>query len=365
MDFDIQKASTVKRISAFILDFILLCVLAAGFAAFISWVSNFDGHYNTFTTRQKEILSEYEVSVDVTAEELSAMREHQRAAHTMAIEALAKDSIASSNLSAYTAYSQRKEAVEAKYSINLSLSTEEIEKLPLEQRNLYKQANAELNTDEVAVANASGYRAFVQRKEFFEKAYTVNFQIDEAEYEKLGEEIKAIYNEANAVLTKDEVSAKSYSMVVNLILIMTSFGFLFGFLVLEFIIPLCLKNGMTLGKKIFGIGVMHNNGVKIDGVALFVRTFLGKYTIETMVPVMMILMIFFNILGWVALLVIGLLVVLEVIVFVVSKTKAGIHDVLAKTIAVDYASQMIFDSVDELMSYKMEVHNEEADRQDY
>ena len=89
----------------------------------------------------------------------------------------------------------------------------------------------------------------------------------------------------------------------------------------------CIKERKKkhIGKKIFGIGVMHNNGVRIDAVALFVRTFLGKYTIETMVPAMMILMIFFNILGWIALLVIGLLVVLEVVVFVVSKTKAGIN----------------------------------------
>ena len=50
MEFDIQKANTLKRVSAFILDFILLCVLAVGFAAFISWVSDFDGHYKTFTT---------------------------------------------------------------------------------------------------------------------------------------------------------------------------------------------------------------------------------------------------------------------------------------------------------------------------
>ena len=365
MEFDIQKANTLKRVSAFILDFILLCVLAVGFAAFISWVSDFDGHYKTFTTRQQEILSEYVVSVDVTAEQLSAMREQQKAAHTMAINGLANDSIAIANLSAYNTYFECKTQIETKYNVNLSLSADDIAKLPLDQREVYKQAKAELNASAEATASVEGYRAYLKRKEYYEKTYTVNFEISEEAYENLSEDIKAIYNEANAVLSKDEVSAKSYQMVVNLILIMVTFGLLFAYLVLEFIIPLCFKNGMTIGKKIFGIGVMHNNGVRIDAVALFVRTFLGKYTIETMVPAMMILMIFFNILGWIALLVIGLLVVLEVVVFVVSKTKAGIHDILAKTIAIDYASQMIFDNVDELMAYKMEVHNEEADRQDY
>ena len=60
-------------------------------------------------------------------------------------------------------------------------------------------------------------------------------------------------------------------------------------------VPLKLGNGQTIGKKVFGIGVMRVDGVQLTTIQLFIRTILGKFTLETMIPVYIVLMIFFNI----------------------------------------------------------------------
>ena len=48
-----------------------------------------------------------------------------------------------------------------------------------------------------------------------------------------------------------------------------------------------------------------------------------------------------------------------------SKTNAMIHDALARTVAVDLSSQLIFGSEDELLDYKTRQHQDLVRRQKY
>jgi uncharacterized RDD family membrane protein YckC len=154
-------------------------------------------------------------------------------------------------------------------------------------------------------------------------------------------------------------------MVLNLTLLITTFSILITVLLLEFLVPLLLKNGQTLGKKIFGVALMRNDGVKISSVQLFIRTVLGKFTIEIMIPVYIVMMIFFNTIGLIAIAVLGAILVGELLSLVLSKTGALIHDSIAGTVAVDMASQMIFESPEERVEYIKRLHAEEASRQEY
>ena len=49
MIWDLQKASVLKRASAFLLDFILLSILAVGFAALVSAITQYDTYVQTDT----------------------------------------------------------------------------------------------------------------------------------------------------------------------------------------------------------------------------------------------------------------------------------------------------------------------------
>ena len=133
--------------------------------------------------------------------------------------------------------------------------------------------------------------------EKYEKQYGVEFQITQEEYLNLDEKAKEKYDTAYKALTEDKDATYAYNMLINLTLIILTFSVLFGVIIVEFIVPLLFGNGQTLGKKIFGIALMHQNGVMVRARTLFVRTFLGKYTFETMVPILIVMMIWFGILG--------------------------------------------------------------------
>jgi len=199
----------------------------------------------------------------------------------------------------------------------------------------------------------------------YEAEYGVTFDISQEEFIQLSAEEQAVWNEAYQALIKDNEAMYTYNMVLNLSLVISSLAILFAHLVLEFFIPVKFGNGQTLGKKIFGVAVMRVDGVKVTPPLLFIRTILGKFTIETMIPVLICVMIFFNMIGIVGMLILGLILLLQIILIIATHTNSCIHDVLAKTVAVDMASQLIFETEEEMIAYKNKVHAEKVARQTY
>ena len=132
------------------------------------------------------------------------------------------------------------------------------------------------------------------------------------------------------------------------------------YLVLEFFVPLIFGNGQTVGKKIFAIGVMQQNHVRITPTQLFVRSILGKCTVETMVPMLIALMIFIGSLGAVGTGVLIVMLIMQIVMMIATKTNSTIHDVLSATVVVDMHSQMIFDSAEKLLEYKKQRAEEAA-----
>lgn len=199
----------------------------------------------------------------------------------------------------------------------------------------------------------------------YEAEYSIEFEIAEDIYRSFTDEERANYDAAYNALINDTDAMYAYNMVINLTLLIITLAILLSYVVLEFVIPLMFDNGQTLGKKIFGIALMRTDGVKISAPLLFIRTILGKFTIETMIPVLIIIMIYFNSIGVVGILVLFLILVLEISLLISTKTNSMIHDVLAKTVAVDLASQMIFDTEADMIAYKNKVHSEKVARETY
>lgn len=251
---DLQKASLLKRFSAFLLDFILICIIAVGAAALFSLILNFDKTYDAYYDR-------YEVVFQASDEQI-------------------------------------------RQELGIDFSwTDGVDKLTPEQKTKYDQY-----------------------------------------VEKLSE-----------ALNKDEQLVIAYNNVIILTLTIVPLSIFVAFVLLEFVVPLILKNGQTVGKKVFGIAVCHTNGVRLRTFSLFVRGVIGKYTIETMVPIFLILMMFFRG-GVTALVVIGLLLVLQLVLMIKTKTRSFIHDVISYSCEVDLSSQMIFDTEDDRLRYITEGH---------
>ncbi len=241
---DIQRASTWRRMSALLLDVVLIAIIASGFAYLLSIITNY-GHYD-------DVLNE--------------------------------------------CYAE----LEEKYGVPINITRYEYEELPQEEKDKYDALAEELNSNE-----------------------------------------EALY---------------AYNMTVNLMIVIVSIGILLSILILEFVIPLIFKNGQTIGKKCFALGVVKNNSVRITTLQLFVRSFLGKYAIEIMIPTFAIILILFGNGGLFGIITLFGITIFQLILVIFSKNHTAIHDVFAYTVVIDMNTQMIFDNEEKLLEYKKEKH---------
>ena len=193
-----------------------------------------------------------------------------------------------------------------------------------------------------------------------EEAYGVDFDITQEDFEKLTAEQQEQFNAAYEGLSNDEEAMGVYNLLISLTIVIISVSALISVLLLEFLVPLLLKNGQTLGKKVFGLALMRIDCVRISPISLLVRTLLGKFSIETMVPLLLGLMMLWGVIGIIAPAVILGLLVLQIAVMVKSEHNTAIHDKLAYTVVVDFASQMIFKTPGEAIAYHEKLENTES-----
>lgn len=297
MIYDVQKASVLKRASAFLLDIILIACLAVGFMALLSLICDYDTHYN--------------VCYDIQQTQRTAIIEKYKQPG-ITLEMGEDDTYSDSVIEWIERYQEK--------GIDLGIESEEYEKLTEDQQQAF-----------IAFANQAN-----------------------------AEHTKALYENATYM--------KEYNLWMSLTLMMTSIGILLAVLIWEFIVPLFLKNGQTVGKKVFGIAVMHTNGLRVRPFSMFVRAILGKYVFEIMVPVYLAIMMYFGVINTVVgAVVLVLILVLQIAIFVYTKNTSHsfLHDLISRTVTVDLASQMIFDSEEEMLEFKKQEQNTIAERNDY
>ena len=168
----------------------------------------------------------------------------------------------------------------------------------------------------------------------YEEKYGLEIEISNSEYQELDEETQQKYQEMFAEINSDDNVLYYYNVTINLMMLINSIGVLLAVLIGEFVVPLILKNGQTIGKKVFSIGVVKINGVKIKHLQLFVRSFLGKYAIEIMVPIMAILLIIIGHGGpFIAILLIGI-TLFQLILVLFNKNHQAIHDILSYSVVI-------------------------------
>jgi uncharacterized RDD family membrane protein YckC len=199
----------------------------------------------------------------------------------------------------------------------------------------------------------------------YEEKFDLHFGITDEEYEKMTEDEKKYFNTSYQEVLKDQDYRYLSNLIFYSLITIVSISFLLSHIILEFVVPLLFKNGQTVGKKIFSIAVMRVDGVRVSPIIMFVRSILGKYTIETMIPTLIIIMMRFGVGSIVTLGVVVLIALFQLILLIVTKTNSLIHDALSSTVVVDFQSQMIFDSVEAKNEYRLRIHSEEAKNAKY
>ena len=217
-----------------------------------------------------------------------------------------------------------------------------------------------------ALLGYDGYSARLDEAyEKYENEYSVTLEISLETYEAMTEAERENYDSAYAALIGDDDAMYAYNMMISLSLVIISLGLLFAVVLWEFVIPLWLGHGRTLGKKIFGLCLVRNDGVQMNTMQLFTRSILGKYSIETMIPVLVGLLIFWGTMGVAGMVVLLSLTIGQVLSILVTKSHSAIHDLLAGTVVVDYASQTIFRTTEDLIAYQKKAAAERAARSPY
>jgi len=84
-----------------------------------------------------------------------------------------------------------------------------------------------------------------------------------------------------------------------------------------------------------------------------------------MIPVYVILTVFFGSSNLVGLVAAAAVLLTNLIMPLVTKSRLALHDGLASTVTVDFASQMIFDSEEALVEYKKRLAAEKAEKSGY
>ena len=118
----------------------------------------------------------------------------------------------------------------------------------------------------------------------YEREYGVTFGMTAEEYGKLSEEEKTNYKNAVDAANADEEANKAIRTSYTISFCIFASGIVLSVLILEFVIPIFTKDGRSLGKLLFGLGVMRGSCIRISKPVLFVRNVIGKGVFETALP---------------------------------------------------------------------------------
>ena len=84
-----------------------------------------------------------------------------------------------------------------------------------------------------------------------------------------------------------------------------------------------------------------------------------------MAPLYILLLSVIGMLGVMGIILDVIILVLQIFSLIRSGNRSAIHDLVSDTVVVDMASQMIFESEEELIAYKTKLHEEEVNKQEY
>ena len=111
---------------------------------------------------------------------------------------------------------------------------------------------------------------------------------------------------------------------------------------------------------------MRIDGIRLTSLQLFVRSVLGKFAVELMIPIFIFINLYwFGSISIVGIAVLLLLLISQIVCLAVTRTGSLLHDVMAGTVAVDLASQMIFETKEEQLEYIKKLHAQEVAQATY
>lgn len=128
---------------------------------------------------------------------------------------------------------------------------------------------------------------------------------------------------------------------------------LISLIIFDLIMPLIFKNGQSIGKKLFAIGYVSKNEIKIKPIQLFIKFLFGDFIINSIMTFIGVYYILWGN-GYAGLFLIFAVLVGNLACFALTKSKIFLADALANMFTIDMNEQMLFDTIEELEKAKAE-----------
>lgn len=158
-----------------------------------------------------------------------------------------------------------------------------------------------------------------------------------------------------ALLIKDQEFVTAYHKVNVGQVVILSTGLFTSLLVFEFILPLCLKHGRTIGMRFFGIGYVTDQDIDVGVKQVLVRFLFGKFILCGFVPLTGYLLFAMNSgFGGLGLILLIGVPILNIILSIITPEKRGIHDYISRVKPIDNDCQIYVKTVEELVKLKAE-----------
>lgn len=150
----------------------------------------------------------------------------------------------------------------------------------------------------------------------------------------------------------DKNAVNQYQKVNQLSIIILSVGLFFSIMILDFGMPLIFKNGRTIGKRLMGVSLISINEVKVTNRQIFIRALMGEFLVLAMIPTILIFLAMISNGGLIYTLFFMIIEIANIGTIFITKSKQNLPDLIAKTIPVDTASQIICSTPEELSKLK-------------
>jgi uncharacterized RDD family membrane protein YckC len=146
-------------------------------------------------------------------------------------------------------------------------------------------------------------------------------EIDEAD-------LQAFYDDPEA----KEISTRKFIFDF----VQVSVGLLLAELVVLMLMPLLLKNGQTLGKKLMRLGLVDNQGLKVKPINVVMRFLIGWFVFETALSLIMTMFV-----G------LPLFILISALMALLTRNKRALHDIIGSTIVVNLDKMILFETTEE------------------
>lgn len=151
---------------------------------------------------------------------------------------------------------------------------------------------------------------------------------------------------------QDEEACRLWDEMVDKTLPIPIVGITFSLLIFELIVPLCLKQGRTIGMYIFKISLITKEEIRVRFKNIFIRFLFGKLLVNALIPILCFLMFYFNRANFIIVCILMAVLLSNLFMLIATERHIAVPDYFGGVFPCDQEGQFFFDTIEQLNEAK-------------